>query len=566
MATIDHLDTTVLGIGSVLKDRVLQVPHYQRSYAWEKEHVIELIQDLSDAIAKGAREYFLGSLVVSKQDGNARPEVVDGQQRLATITLLIVAIRDFLRDRGQDKKVQGIDNTYLYTLDFRTEERSTRLRLNELDNDLFESIVVRGISATEKSVHDGKQRLRDSHERLLEAARLARRQVKRLADMHGDTPSILVDWLEFLQDRAKVILLDVPSHANAYVIFETLNDRGLDLSTADLLKNYLFRMSADRLAEVQRRWIEMTAALDAVGGDKVLLTFIRHFWISKYGPTREKELFDEVKTKVTGATTALQLASEMSENAGLYAAIVNPSHVFWEDHASATRQHLDTLRLLRMEQHRPLLLAVLRRFDRQEVEAAMRLFVSWSVRLLIVGGGGSGPMEHAFGSSSLLVENREISTAKQLADRMASVVAPDKEFRQAFATARVSKAYLARYYLRALERQARGDSQPELVPNDDENEVNLEHILPRNPSEGWAFDGLDADREHKRLGNMVLLQCGKNAQIGNDSFEDKRDVLSKSQFQLTTEVAEHKSWGPQEIAQRQERLADLAVETWKLAL
>jgi hypothetical protein len=127
------------------------------------------------------------------------------------------------------------------------------------------------------------------------------------------------------------------------------------------------------------------------------------------------------------------------------------------------------------------LLSVIRQFEKKQVEAAMRLFVCWSVRFLIVGGGRSGGAEESSAEIAKKVTDGAIKTTSQLADAMKKVVPTDPEFESAFATARVTDNNLARYYLRAMELKRKGNPEPEWIPNED-IVINLEHVLPENPA------------------------------------------------------------------------------------
>jgi hypothetical protein len=119
--------------------------------------------------------------------------------------------------------------------------------------------------------------------------------------------------------------------------------------------------------------------------------------------------------------------------------------------------------------------------------------------------------------------------------------------------------------LLALERQKGGEKEPELVPNANEDEVNLEHVLPKRADKkawGTHFDEDDCKDYLHRIGNLALLQKGPNGRIGNKPFEKKKSVLTKSAFKLTSEIASESEWTKDAINMRQGRLADLAVETW----
>jgi Protein of unknown function (DUF1524) len=144
-----------------------------------------------------------------------------------------------------------------------------------------------------------------------------------------------------------------------------------------------------------------------------------------------------------------------------------------------------------------------------------------------------------------------------------SIIPSDDEFEKAFAIARVTKGTLARYYLTALEHEAASIKEPELVPNEDEEQVNLEHVLPKSASTGWAkFTDDDRKAYTNRMGNMVLLQKSKNNRIGNKSFSAKKPILSASALKLTKQAGSESEWTPAAIEQRQAKLAKLAVKTW----
>src|SRR5438045_2094600 len=124
------------GIGHALADSRLVVPINQRSYAWEDEHVNDLLQDFTNAVSSDDPDYFLGTIVLT-QSAAGIPEVTDGQQRLATASILIAAIRDYLITHDNRNRANAINGDYLMTTDLRTEETVPRLTLNVDDRDYF---------------------------------------------------------------------------------------------------------------------------------------------------------------------------------------------------------------------------------------------------------------------------------------------------------------------------------------------------------------------------------------------------------------------------------------------
>jgi Protein of unknown function DUF262/Protein of unknown function (DUF1524) len=554
VGTSIHLD----GIGHLVADSKLRVPVYQRSFSWSTEEIDELLSDLWESFRRGETEYFLGSVVLT--GGDAGPAVVDGQQRLATISMIYAAIRDFLK-REKDGRAGPFETQYLFSLNFKTEEIEPKLRLNEMDDGFFRAEVL-----AEKKGVNKPTATADSHKRIRVGFQRVCAAVAKYAETSKNQVGILMEWTEFLEKQAKVIVVSVPDEANAFVIFETLNDRGLDLSIADLLKNYVFGKSENRIDEARAAWLKATSALEGTGGDKRVATFIRHFWASKRGPTREKELYGDLKRSIKTKQSAVDFVVELADNARLYAAILNSDHELWHPLGTDARQHVLTLLNLRLEQYRPLLLACIAKFSPNELKKALRLLVSWNVRLLVVGGIGGGTMERQYAVGGKKVRDGEIKNSTDLAKWAIDFIPGDAQFEGAFASATVSQAFLARYYLQAIERSLGNEKNPELVPNTLEKDVNLEHVLPQNAKlKEWPkFNEESAAGHVKRIGNLTLLQADINNDGGNKPFAQKLAAYKKSKLRLNESVATVAEWSPTAISTRQQKLAAFAVNTWPL--
>jgi hypothetical protein len=147
---------------------------------------------------------------------------------------------------------------------------------------------------------------------------------------------------------------------------------------------------------------------------------------------------------------------------------------------------------------------------------------------------------------------------------MKAVVPADPEFEEAFASARVSKTWLARYYLRSLEKTFKQLPHPEYIANEDVQDVNLEHVMPLEPNDNWNVDPAIAQSAQKFLGNMALLREPDNRDLGNKGWDKKKAVLGKSGYELTKMIGKYKGWDLADIKDRQKKLAKLAVKTWTL--
>jgi hypothetical protein len=555
------------GIGATINQYDLQVPLNQRSYAWERAHVRTLFEDYSGAIHSDSPAYFLGTIVLT-QASHGHLEVADGQQRLATTTILIAAIRDYLYSNTGTEKNAAIKYTQQYLLEFdeHTGENAPKLRLNSDDNDFF----VKNILLSPDDAARGSAAVTSpSHEKLAAAAAEAKAHVEKLVAPYAKAEGAkrLYEWIQFLRDGAVVIVIRVPDHINAYTLFETLNDRGLRASQADILKNFLFGKSQDRLGEVSLKWSAMSGTIEAIGQDDLLLTFLRHYWISQNGPTTEKELARKFRDTINGRQQAVDTSIALEKTSIDYAGLFTPlENMSWTSLDKQTRGYIYVItRVLGIEQIRPLLLSVVWKFSPVEAKKAFRLFVSWSVRFLIAGGGGGGVLDRHYGLRAKEVTEGSVTTAKELAAKMVNVVRNDVDFRTAMLTHRVSKSPLARYYLRALELKMQGEPNPELGGVlEDTVLFNLEHVMPLIPGDGWELDPEILQANNKRLGNMALLNPEANVGGGNKSFKEKLPIYKSSPLLLTQEIANNTTWGPEQIAARQEIMADLAPMVWSL--
>ena len=550
---IDHIEANLDGIGHLISDRKIETPAYQRSFAWGKEQVSDLLRDIGDAIRANAPEYFLGTIVLTP-GGNGRLHVIDGQQRLASSTIFLAEIRNYFSERKDDERASIVQSTYIAQLDRRSLEAQPNLLLNQDDNPFFQEIIVNNTD-TEWST--------EAHKRIREAKLIAQEFVQTIVQPSHEPTTVLNDWLDYIESHVKVIVVTVSSEANAYTIFEVLNDRGIELSITDLLKNYLFRMSGRRLPEVQSAWTSMRSRIESVDREQAIKTFIRHAWSSTHGLTRERELYDKIKDRIAGTQQAVDLAVELDRSAADYVALYDAASPRWRVLGARVQDAVFSFRELRVVQNRPLILAILRQFDDAEIRRSLPMLVSWTVRFLICGSGGSGTLENLFSTSAQRITAGEVVSARQLLDCNRGSLPSDERFKEAFSRATVTKNFLARFYLRAIESFTRGDREFRVSQHHDD--VNLEHVLPRHPDANVEnFSEEDVANFHKKLGNLTIIDSSLNVAADNAAFEDKKIVYAQSRIQITRSLADLPDWTIQAIEDRQNELAQTAVQVWRL--
>ena len=452
-------------IGKILHGRPnLRVPINQRSYAWKQEHVEDLYKDLNGAISKNAGEYFLGSIIVVHSANST--EVHDGQQRLATTMILIAAIRDYFFSTGDEERSEIISAFSLRSKNLVTLQPEPHFRLSAEDNEFFVNRVLRLPTDVVRKATKADAK-KDSHQRIETAAKFAADYISKLIEPLPSThrAALLQKWLEFIATSAQVIWVEVADEATAFQVFETMNDRGLKLSSADLIKNYLFSLSDNLKEETVQKWKAMAVTLETLGPkDGDVVDFIRCVWVMTHGPTRSNLIFQGIKDEVSSKPAAVAWTSTLAERSQNYAAMLTSSDIAWLGFHAETRSAVETLKFFGVSQIRPLLLAAMIKFSAKEKEKLFRLGINWSIRCL-VGGVPSGTLEGHYSRNAKKIFEGKIKDTEELTAEMVAIVPDDVRFRGAMVTLTVSEASLARYYLRILQMQADNVPEPEYVPN-----------------------------------------------------------------------------------------------------
>jgi len=252
MPTRGRIEYEMKGIATVLKDLTFLVPIYQRSYAWTDGAVEDFWEDLKHAIDAGEPDYFLGTLVLTPDEDSSRTTIIDGQQRLATTSLLLAALRNVYHARDEDALADEVQKDYLSWLDRRSKEREPRLLLNEEDDPFFRELVVEEGELPTPS--------RESHERLTAAYKnLQARLEADIADHGRQGDKRLLDWADYLDKQASVITVTVPTVADAFVIFETLNDRGARLTAP---RRGTWQLRVLEIWQAPRQWMALRSSRD----------------------------------------------------------------------------------------------------------------------------------------------------------------------------------------------------------------------------------------------------------------------------------------------------------------
>jgi len=537
-STVSPVTIELEGVGHILRDRRLDVPPYQRGYAWEREQVEDFWWDLRAAFGAAENQYFLGTIVLTSLSPGTST-IIDGQQRLATTLMMFTALRNAFLRRGDSERGNVIERQYIVTPDLRSGENVPRLSLTANDQPWLEYAISKRPSS------NGGPAATNVEEPLISALRFFEDRIEdevKNAGHHWD--ETLFQWVEFLEHGARVIAVDVSDEADAFLIFETLNARGRALTVADLLKNYLFGLARTDLETLQELWLEALDSLEASADEEIFTTFVRHLWSSMRGATRERDLYARMKAAISSKDQAMDFGHELRDAAPRYAALLSTDHPLWREQDELLPL-AETLLRFGLEQNRPLLLAAMSRFSNDELARLLRALVSWSVRGLIVGGIGGGSTERAYAEAAVAVSERRVTDTAGVFEELSEVIPSDEAFRAVFSTKTVNRTRLAKYLLIALTHEEEGERDALIVPEVEEAAYRLRYVLPRkaDPDEWTNFPP-------ENIGQGVL-------RLGNQYVEDAEGEAFPAEALL-----DEADWSPDAIADRQEALAAMAVEIW----
>jgi hypothetical protein len=553
------------GLGKLLMESRFAVPNHQRDYSWT-EQVKQLFDDIDAAIEANDPTYFLGLMVFMASE-SGELIVLDGQQRLATGVIFISAVRSWLSQFSQHQKdANQIQEWFIGRSELGEKSLQPRLIMNSANNQFFNDFIVKAVPTEHISSALDKLKRQDRNRKLLEAAIYCRERVSTIASSVGipdETAKRLIKIVLYLRDQATVARLIVSSESAAFTIFETLNDRGLELSPLDLVKNYLFGKaeshSKPRIRDMESRWTQMMATLANVKADN----FLKTFWTSRHGRIQNPYLFESLKKQYSSADSVVDLSMDMLAASEQYAAFESPDDPVWAPHTTETREHVRSLKVLSSQLVHPVMLAALSKFSSHEVERLLRLLEVLIVRYQLVGGERTGTLEISLARLAKTIFDAKVTTASDAFKELKDIYPADSDFHAAFQNKQERSNQKAQYLLRGLEREERRLASPRMSQEEDLGTVTVEHILPKAPSPKWPKDEVMLEEYLYRIGNMCLLTRVPNKDLASASFDEKKAVYAKSKIILTNQLATVASWDRQAIEHRQARMAKLAASVWR---
>jgi uncharacterized protein with ParB-like and HNH nuclease domain len=508
------------------------VPHYQRDYTWNQDQWAELWNDITTAF-HGNKEYFLGSFVLNTENLESQGiyEIVDGQQRLTTFTMLFSVIRDLAKHYGEnpsdnaygamglthqvnrEKAGRAATKSSLLVVHL-SEPDNYFLRLNDKDHPVFhEKIQKEGpplLSKEERQVYKAESRL-------TKGKKFFTRKV--LEEFLNDDQGFvrLEKFVTFCMTKLILLKIAVGSDNDAYLLFETLNDRGLDLSISDLVKNRLLlgcNSDEEKKKRVLTKWNDLISRL---GKSRFLPhDYLRFYWCAFEEKCTKKELYRLIRDKLS-QTDGEHLLDAWLESSEFFCEITDRSLRFPHSGLSlgSTRCSYAELNTLGYSVYIPLFL-YLHRHRRSLLDKIASPSASYLFRIITVGSFSAGRPESLFERIQQAVINGD-SDETVLGIFSQDPEAADDKFQERLRTQRFEENKAARHFLSKWHLHENGQGHP---LNQD---VQLEHVLPQKED---AWPGFDLDGRAREdwvytLGNMTLLEQALNKSLQASEFSTK---------------------------------------------
>ena len=536
-------------------DYLFEIPDYQRPYAWTTEQTGELLDDLLDAMNRNKEiPYFLGSIVLIKDSGNAHAKIVDGQQRLTTLTILFCVLRELSeckRYQGDmDICIRAKGNLLLGT------ETRFRLSLRKRDQEFFRDKVQDG-KRLEDFVISNLQ-LPDSQQSIRENARYLWDKLKK------DNQERYENLAKFLLSYCYLVVVSAADRDSAYRIFSVMNDRGLNLSPTDILKAEIIGgIERDERSKYTNEWENIEEDLGREDF-RNLFAHIRMIHVkSKAQGNLTKEFREGVLRKVKGSEFINTVLIPMADAYGIVSRATYKS----DNNPEAVNTYLRHLkRLDNFNWVPPALVFFSQYMDSQE---ALIWFIRDLERLayamLILRTNINGRVNRYARLLHEIEEGNDLQTdtsALQLSKEEKEDVRRELDG-PVYLQPRVRMPLLLR--LDSL-LAGKGATYERKV-------LSIEHVLPQTPEEDsgwleWFPDPEEREIWRHRLANLVLLSRRKNSQAQNFDFERKKNEYfwrnGVAPFPITLQVLDTQDWTPDTLAERQQNLIDLLANEWRL--
>lgn len=568
-------------IRKLLEQYCFRIPDYQRSYSWKNEQITEFMEDLYNIVHGDYSEvfHFLGAMTMAMVPGQKNAmDLIDGQQRVTTIFILLYVILEEYKSERFKKKASNRANELYRRLAYLNDDGElvgSRLVLGKFNAEFFKEFIVEGhaFSEDEKTALIKKYTAKREYTQN-QAIAEAYYQIKLSIEERLDCCNSDDDAYEYLKalhvaiyDHFEAVTMIVEDEADAFLIFETLNDRGLALSAVDLIKNKLFQIFAGYPSEFEALKDDWEYICHHIDKKDDLKKFILHYWRARIEYTTSQSLFKTCRDhlQMIDFQGAKAILKDLKEDCIYYNGFCNPNGNYpWNN--AEVKELLNTMNELRYDLVRPLLLAGWHKYqgDEEKFAVVVRLCLNFMIRYISVLDRKPTTIDKSI-SRWARDTNFSIEFLKEKMEKEAS----DADFKDKLET--LSLPYtqpLTHYLLRVYE--AEGCGRKEVWTSAGRKTNTVEHVLPQTVTKGkdsgdfWIaqFGNEEACGLYSsKMGNYAFLTSKAQSKASNKDFAFKKSVYAtETDMKLTQELCEYSEWTIKSIEKRQKRMTQVWVK------
>ena len=538
-AAIENLDDILVN-----KKKFYQIPDYQRPYSWDKENLSDLIDDLTNSyLENNDEDYFCGSLVLVDNTSDNRLDIIDGQQRTTTFTIISCVFRDLfmneLNEQAQDYINQSIQDKY------EKDKRKLKFLTNEKYQIDFEETVLKKINFV--NTRDIEKQFPDN--RYLQNAHYLKKFITENILEHKININDFVIWFF---ENIVLTVITCPNQDSAIQIFNVLNDRGMPLSSIDILKASLMQKLKDNMEDrnaFKAKWEDINSNLKFADLtiDDMLTTYLYYKITTNPKNRLDKELARVFNREGKGA---LEIINEISEFSKSYINLstINDKYIF-------------TLRYLRHKIYWNSILTTALFINYKDIDELKKLLVAYYYQNWLSGATVARIKQTSFNILDEVKKNSDIEIIKNIMNENLEKYSTTKKYYEEVEGSFVYGRKWDKSILLLINYFYDDNPHPTFIPIN--NKLHLEHILPQTPTEYWKniFSEEERGLWTNSLANLTLLSMRKNIQAQNYSFEKKKEAYSNadnvvSSFDITKTILSSEKWDIEELDKRKTILLD----------
>jgi|GEM_PF-839172 len=547
-----------LKISNVLSKGKFIIPDYQREYDWDENEIDELLQDLEDV--KSSESYFIGHMVFEGKFTGNEFKVIDGQQRITTITILLSVIRDLFYSISSNNFGDGINDKYIFAKD--VDNNPFVILENKMPYPILQAYVQsipREKDLTVKPIKSGERKIIRAYDYF--KSLFKGRSEQELKDLRDKILNL------------EVIFVAASDKVDAHSIFMTLNATGKDLTPIDLIKNQIFSLypKQPHIDEPNDTWKKIIDNIDEKG-----IKFFNNYWSARYKKISDSRLFKEFYKKIVKAKLPVKdFLKELLEDSTIYRKISIPNEENWSG-KNEYQVYLSInaiTNVFGIEVANAMLMSLIREYESKNI--SQKYFIKalnaierfHFINNAICSNRSSGLDQYYSKSARNLLSGKDKHSKHAEIDLFIKSLEekiPNKdEFiskfdsKLFFSSKSTKQKKLVYYVLNKIEfRMQKGNIQL--------HNMSIEHIYPENPKgDSW----LSIDESHIiNIGNLVLLDADLNSKVGNIDYQRKKQIiLRESKVISTTKVLnDYNTWSKDEIINRRSYLVEYTFdELWK---